>query len=179
MKWLNGSILRINDVSLYGINGPALSKISQLEFPDGVKLGRDWYCAGDAKGEYFDIDTLSCENKIVDCGAADASGFIDSNNSNRIRPKTSDGLYHASFDFSSGVPTDMRCINTTTLINGSETYDPSGVRGAFTWSCGGDSDGNTGDSVVQCSARKDCGWAGPEQTGYATVYYNENTARNK
>ncbi len=153
------------------------ANLDSNEFPVGRIYGRWWVCSG-TDGDINGVDdTLLCGSEIVDCGGADADKFLAAKIGNRIRPQTADGKYHASFAYGSGVPNNMRCTNSNTVVAGKETYDPNSNRGAFTWSCGGDSDGTTGDSVVQCSARKDCGWAGPEETGYATVYFSENTPR--
>lgn len=176
----DGSVVNnIDDIDYGVINGPALIGLESQEFPNGIKHNRSWSCAGDNRENKTMTDLLDCANNIVDCGSADANKFLAAKADNRIRPKTQDQgfSYHASFGYDVGVPFNMRCMNSNTAIVGKETYDPNSNRGAFTWSCGGDSDGMTGDSVVQCSARKDCGWAGPEETGYATVYFSENTAR--
>ncbi len=132
-----------------------------------IKNKRLWTCAG----EGGDSDKLSCGNEIVDCGTGEAQRYADQNK--RIRPKTNDGLYHGSFPFDSqvGITGERACLNANLVA---DSLDVASTRGAYTWACGDDSDGNT----VQCAARKDCGWAGNETTGYATVHFNENNTPN-
>lgn len=139
---------------------------------------RRWHCLGDSATA--SEDRLSCVNNVVDCGIADAQRYARDNK--RIKPRTSDGLYHASFDYTGGVPTAMRCLFGPGAS--SDNYESNSIRGAFTWRClDSDYDKNKSeaqnkDSLVKCAARKDCGWAGSESTGYATVYFNENSPRN-
>lgn len=139
---------------------------------------RRWHCVGDSATATE--DRLSCVNNVVDCGIADAQRYARDNK--RIKPRTSDGLYHASFDYTGGVPTAMRCLFGPGAS--SDNYESNSIRGAFTWRClDSDYDKNKSeaqnkDSLVKCAARKDCGWAGSESTGYATVYFNENSPRN-
>lgn len=139
---------------------------------------RRWHCLGDSATA--SEDRLSCVSNVVDCGIADAQRYARDNK--RIKPRTSDGLYHASFDYAGGVPTAMRCLFGPGAS--SDNYDAGSIRGAFTWRClDSDYDKNKSeaqnkDSLVKCAARKDCGWAGSESTGYATVYFNENSPRN-
>ncbi len=139
---------------------------------------RRWHCVGDSATATE--DRLSCVNNVVDCGIADAQRYALDNK--RIKPRTSDGLYHASFDYANGVPTALRCLFGPGASN--DSYDTASIRGAYTWRClDSDYDKNktaaqNKDSLVQCAARKDCGWAGSESTGYATVYFNENSPRN-
>ncbi len=132
-----------------------------------IKNKRLWTCAGDGG----DNDKLSCGNEIVDCGTGEAQRYVDQNK--RIRPMTNDGLYHGSFPFDSqvGITGERACLNANLVA---DSLDVASTRGAYTWACGDDSDGNT----VQCAARKDCGWAGNETTGYATVHFNENNTPN-
>ncbi|HRH21735.1 MAG TPA: hypothetical protein PLJ58_00890, partial [bacterium] len=139
---------------------------------------RRWHCLGDSATA--SEDRLSCVSNVVDCGIADAQRYARDNK--RIKPRTSDGLYHASFDYAGGVPTAMRCLFGPGAS--SDNYDAGSIRGAFTWRClDSDYDKNKSeaqnkDSLVKCAARKDCGWAGSESTGYATGYFNENSPRN-
>jgi hypothetical protein len=130
---------------------------------------REWTCEGQGGA----TDKLVCGNAVVDCGTGDAERYAAQNK--RIRPRTNDGLYHGSFPFDSqiGITGERACLNTN-LVAGS--LDVAGTRGAYTWICGGDSDGNAGDSLVQCAARKDCGWPNDDQNSYATVYFNTGGA---
>lgn len=151
---------------------------------------RDWWCYGDDDDS---ADRLWCDNSVVECGNADANHYINKNV--RIRPKTGglpyvdgftniDGWYHGSFNDKEKNPLTDNRWNSRCMGNDrynkfgiDEKFDPNSNRGAYTWDCRGDSDGQGEDSTLHCSARKDCGWAGPEETGYATVYFSENTAR--
>jgi len=151
---------------------------------------RDWWCYGDDDDS---ADRLWCNNSVVECGNADANHYVNKNV--RIRPKTGglpyvdgftniDGWYHGSFNDKEKNPLTDNRWNSRCMGNDrynkfgiDEKFDPNSNRGAYTWDCRGDSDGQGEDSTLHCSARKDCGWAGPEETGYATVYFSENTAR--
>jgi hypothetical protein len=134
------------------------------DYPTGIQTARKWLCAGDSEEE---SDQLSCGNLVMDCGYADANRYVSDDK--RITPRTGVGnatKYHASFNpQDGGVPVDARCINAN-----NNTYLADGVRGAYTWNCGADTDG----VQVNCAARKDCGWT-PAVNGeaYPTVYYNE------
>jgi len=133
----------------------------------GIKDTWEWRCA-DSVGS----QTPTCSAKRLDCGVADASRVLAKNCT--IQPYDSSAGYHGSYLVADSVPAGHKCNLGATYINNWADTE----RGKWYWRCE-DSLGR----YEECSARKDCGWAGRSSDGtrFTTVDYGDNgcwTAEN-
>lgn len=159
---------------------------------NAIKDTREWTCKDSAEHT-----TLTCSNKILDCGIADANRILTCGNSgyNKLQPYDSDpspdGLYSGSYQAEDGGDLQEQFGSHLCTIDSSYVRKATDTkRGKWYWECK-DSLSNPTTSVLKCEARRDCDWAVRNQTDangnvgdgsrYATVDYGSNgcwTAEN-